>query len=289
MDALGAALPYVAAVLEKIDVGAMLLAGDRVCCANRMIGALLGLAEDQLLGMTVDDLLSHVIRIAVDPPPCLRDRRLMQASEGVVCEEFEIGPPDHGFVRWTTQAVRLPSGSALLVTCADITADAQLVAVSLRLAETDSLTALPNRRGMRRRIVQEVARARRTSRPLSLLALDVDHFKEVNDRSGHAAGDAVLRSVAKVLSDTLRGHADAAGRWGGEEFMVLLPGSTMSGAQGCAERLRRGVSELRVGDVRVTVSIGVAELGANEDMDALLRRADAQLYEAKRGGRNRVC
>jgi diguanylate cyclase (GGDEF)-like protein len=124
-------------------------------------------------------------------------------------------------------------------------------------------------------------------RPLALLALDVDHFKRINDQGGHQLGDTVLREVAQCCRDALR-ETDLAARIGGEEFALLLPGSDLEQAQQLAERLRRAIAELQL-PATVTVSIGCAELTlAMASIDALLARADEALYAAKDAGRNRV-
>jgi len=159
-----------------------------------------------------------------------------------------------------------------------------------RLATTDPLTGLSNRRHFFERGAQELRRAARYRRPLALLMLDIDHFKSVNDRFGHEAGDAVLRDLAERLRTGLR-SSDLPGRIGGEEFAALLPETTAEQAEGLAERLRAAIAASPLGPgARITVSLGVAlALPASEDsIDAVLRRADAALYRAKAGGRNQV-
>ena len=157
-----------------------------------------------------------------------------------------------------------------------------------RLALTDPVTALANRRGGEEALAREVARARRTGSPLSLVLFDIDRFKNINDRSGHAVGDRVLRGISEILSASQRG-SDLAMRWGGEEFLVLLPDVGLAGARIFAERVRENVQNLKVTDAGgITVSAGVSELVGDEDSAVALARADANLYRAKAGGRNRV-
>lgn len=157
-----------------------------------------------------------------------------------------------------------------------------------RLALTDPVTGLANRRGGEEALAREVARARRTGAPLSLVLLDIDRFKNINDKAGHAVGDRVLRGISDILSASQRG-SDLAMRWGGEEFLVLLPDVGLAGARIFAERVRENVQNLNVPDAgRITVSAGVAELMADEDSTVALARADANLYRAKAAGRNRV-
>ena len=169
----------------------------------------------------------------------------------------------------------------------------RLKQVNLALAEasfTDLLTGLSNRRAMLERINGELDRsARGRSRPALLMA-DVDHFKLVNDTYGHEMGDAVLQALAAAMRSAIRGY-DTCARWGGEEFLVLLPETEMADAVAVAEKLRRVVAQPRPeGPVlpAVTISVGVAVHREGESLSALLRRADDAMYEAKRLGRNRV-
>jgi two-component system, cell cycle response regulator len=162
-----------------------------------------------------------------------------------------------------------------------------------RLATTDMLTGLLNRRAFLDAIERERARSDRHAFPLSLLLVDVDHFKRVNDGRGHAAGDAVLRGIARVLSRVAR-KSDFVARWGGEEFVVALPQTSEAGARVAAERVRRAVAtETHAvadgGDpISVTVSIGAASSDAPWSVDQLVSSADAAMYAAKLRGRNRV-
>ncbi len=161
------------------------------------------------------------------------------------------------------------------------------------LARKDPLTGLPNRRALEEELPRAFARAMRAGASLSVVVLDVDRFKEVNDTHGHAAGDAVLAAVAARAAAALRG-SDVIARLGGEEFAVLLPGTDLARAAEAAERIRAAVAAepIVLGGalaLDVTVSLGCAALRPEEDDGrALLARADARLYEAKRAGRNRV-
>lgn len=159
-----------------------------------------------------------------------------------------------------------------------------------RQARTDVLTGLLNRRGFETQMAFALALARRSGRPLSLITVDVDHFKRVNDTFGHEAGDEVLRRLAQTLQARLR-SSDVVARVGGEEFVAMLPDTDLEGAHAIAETLVAAMDEQQdplVG--RVTVSAGVATLrGPEYESTDLMRRADAALYEAKGQGRNRVC
>jgi diguanylate cyclase (GGDEF)-like protein len=161
-----------------------------------------------------------------------------------------------------------------------------------KLATTDSLTRLHIRRSLLDRAHQEFERSRRYQRPLAVLMLDVDHFKRINDSYGHETGDRVLRVLADACRAGLR-QQDVIGRYGGEEFVAVLPETSAAVAQDTAERLRRAVEGLAVnspqGPVKVTISIGVATLNSGTNsISALINAADRALYEAKQKGRNRV-
>ncbi len=159
------------------------------------------------------------------------------------------------------------------------------------LSLTDQLTGVPNRRAFDQALDQEAARAQRHALPLTVVILDIDHFKKVNDTYGHGGGDEVLRSFARVASGSLR-RGDLLYRYGGEEFVALLPHADLSGGIAVAERLISTVAKTPVtlGStvVQVTASAGVACLGSASPAETL-SKADAALYEAKRSGRNRVC
>ena len=160
------------------------------------------------------------------------------------------------------------------------------------LSETDVLTGLPNRRALRRRLSAEVRRSVRYAAPVSLLLVDVDGLKKVNDAEGHAAGDRVIRSVAIAITEGLR-DSDFGARWGGDEFAIVTPNATGDAARSSAERLVTRVAERsRDGHPSATVSVGVATFDPADrkhvDLEAFVRAADAALYLAKTSGRNRV-
>jgi diguanylate cyclase (GGDEF)-like protein/PAS domain S-box-containing protein len=155
-----------------------------------------------------------------------------------------------------------------------------------RLARTDVLTGLANRRQAQEVLARETRRADRHGFPLSVVLLDIDHFKSINDRFGHPQGDGVLARVAASLRSTLR-EEDMVARWGGEEFLVVLPHVRLESALVCTERLRaRSPLVSEVG--QVTLSAGVAELGEGEGCHSLIDRADRALYRAKARGRDQA-
>lgn len=160
-----------------------------------------------------------------------------------------------------------------------------------QMARTDSLTGLCNRQHLMERFEAELARSCRYDRPLSVMMIDLDHFKQVNDGYGHLAGDEVLVAAASVISRTLRG-TDFVGRYGGEEFLAVLPETPLKGALDLAERLRSAMEDachrMPCGDrLEVTCSIGVAEAVCDE-VEEIIDLADAAMYAAKRAGRNAV-
>jgi diguanylate cyclase (GGDEF)-like protein len=157
------------------------------------------------------------------------------------------------------------------------------------LARRDALTGMGNRLATRERLREEFLRSQRSGLPCCVLMLDVDHFKKVNDNYGHAVGDEVLRAVAATVVTSLRG-SDFAGRFGGEEFLLLLPDTPLSQAMGVAEKIRAAVQAQHQPEVgHVTISLGVALLDvADADEDMAVQRADERLYRAKAAGRNRV-
>ena len=169
---------------------------------------------------------------------------------------------------------------------------ASLVEESQLLATIDPLTGLMNRRALLEALGAEIARAARYGHALSILLLDLDHFKSINDKHGHASGDAVLSSTGALLSKQAR-KGDMVARWGGEEFLVVLHATPAEGAQIAAERVRRAICELRVSSpagerIAVSASIGVSSFQAGDGIDPLIDRADRAMYQAKSGGRNRV-
>lgn len=169
---------------------------------------------------------------------------------------------------------------------------ATLVEESRRMATTDVLTGLLNRRAFLEWSGREVIRSQRYDDAMSVILLDVDHFKLINDRRGHAAGDVVLAAVGRFLPTMVR-SCDVVARWGGEEFVLALPSTPVVGAVDVAERIRHKLSELRILDasgeaIPVTASFGVAQLASREAFEALVDRADRGMYLAKSAGRNRV-
>jgi len=165
------------------------------------------------------------------------------------------------------------------------------------LSITDALTGAHNRRYLMEQLPRELERCRRYAYPLSVLMCDIDHFKQINDVSGHAAGDDVLQQFAARAQKSIRTNSDWISRYGGEEFLIVLPETAYEGAMFVAEKIRALIAATpfatRSGDTRVTASFGVASTGTNGPdialkVDALIRTADECLYTSKQGGRNRT-
>jgi two-component system cell cycle response regulator len=169
---------------------------------------------------------------------------------------------------------------------------ATLVEESRWMATTDALTGLLNRRAFLDSMTREVARTKRYNDSLSVILLDVDHFKQINDRRGHAAGDTVLAALGKLLNRAVR-TCDVVARWGGEEFVLVLPSTRTEGAEQVAERVRELLEDAVINDnkgerIPVTASFGVATYTVGETLEQVIDRADRAMYLAKSGGRNRV-
>lgn len=267
--------------------------------ANRAAAAILGLTSDQLLGKTAVDPDWHFLR---------EDGSVMPVAEYPVSLVFARKAPLHDYLVGVRSAPDRNARWVQVNAVPDLDADGQvrLVIVSFvdiserqhqtqqleRIVLTDALTGLATRRHFLAQAEHEISRARR-GHPLSLLLMDVDHFKSINDTHGHAAGDRALVELAELMRRVLR-DVDLAGRLGGEEFGVLLPDTDLGSAEAVAERLRAETSAAAVplegrDGLRFTVSIGVVALGpADATFAMLLARADEALYEAKRSGRNCV-
>jgi diguanylate cyclase (GGDEF)-like protein len=209
---------------------------------------------------------------------------------------------DEVFAAWKRTAVVVTSATVALcvsllwltwLLCRELRRRQSAEQELAQLAATDPLTGLANRRSLDQALHHEWFRAQRSGQPLSLLMIDIDHFKAFNDRHGHRGGDDALRSVAKVIDTHVRRPADLVARYGGEEFSVILAETDSAGARQIAEKIRMAVEQLPLvgGDVSpITVSIGISTWTTATDisLEQLLFAADKALYQAKENGRNRV-
>jgi diguanylate cyclase (GGDEF)-like protein len=156
------------------------------------------------------------------------------------------------------------------------------------MARCDGLTGLYNHRMFQETLREEINRTRRYQRPLSLIMLDIDHFKKFNDTYGHPVGDEVIKMVARTIKGMIRA-TDRAFRYGGEEFTLVLPETTCENGMILAGRVRQKVEDDRsVQNLSITISLGITDLRPDETAESFIKRADAALYAAKDGGRNRV-
>jgi diguanylate cyclase (GGDEF)-like protein len=238
-----------------------------------------GLPEDTPFTVIEDDDASAD---AEGPPPMRENVYFGDREIG----SFALAPRaiEHKNDRMLVTTIARELGGALRM--------ATLVEESRWMATTDALTGLLNRRAFLESTTREVARAKRYNEHLSVILLDVDHFKQINDKRGHAAGDMVLSAVGKLLNRTLR-TCDIVARWGGEEFVLVLPNTSLDRAEDVAERVRGELAAAVITDgngdaVPVTASFGVAAYSGAETLEQVIDRADRAMYLAKSGGRNRV-
>ncbi|HEX4337091.1 MAG TPA: diguanylate cyclase [Polyangiaceae bacterium] len=276
------------ATLANIHDGVVVLdARSSIVLANRAYADLLGLPLDGLVGMTRTQFLEHAATLAEDP--AVFNRAIERPEPGPIgaTSVFKFVHPRRRTIRRTIAPLELPDGPGNLVVWQDMTAEADLLAERERLALTDALTGIGNRRAAEQALVKAIAGAERAHTPLSVALFDIDHFKRVNDLYGHATGDEVLRRVAATL-DAAKRLTDTVARWGGEEFVAVLP-VQLDGAVVFCERVRKEIARLVCPGIgHVTISAGVASLVGKEGQESLLGRADQRLYFAKASGRNRV-
>ncbi len=260
--------------------------------ANRHYAAVYGLTPESIIGKRPEDLL---------PPDTAKylleqNARLLSGGESRQMYEGDVEVPGRGRRRFVVHRalMRDPSDRPIGIAGAmlDLTDEYQLRAELERLASTDPLTGLLNRRVFMERLEEQLLRYERDGSPVSVALLDVDHFKKVNDTYGHDFGDRVLVGLAGLLRDGVRKDIDVVARFGGEEFVVLLPDTDGPGARETADRLRAEFADLAfdspLGTRRFSASFGVADLTQGEDVTLLLKRADEALYRSKADGRNRV-
>jgi diguanylate cyclase (GGDEF)-like protein/PAS domain S-box-containing protein len=240
--------------------------------------SVLELVHPDFLQIVMDRVKAHMESGIVSPP---HEAKLIKLDGTVIDVQLQGTP------------IQYPGMDAVQVTVLDITGRKKLEKKLDQLSRTDPLTGLSNRRDFQEHAERELARSRRFQTPLSVLMLDIDNFKQVNDLFGHAGGDGVLKVLSQSCRTALRKN-DIASRWGGEEFAILMPETTAEAAFEVAERWRRELSEAAVlladgQTIKFTVSIGVSTLvDADANVDDLLKRADLALYEAKNMGRNQV-
>jgi diguanylate cyclase (GGDEF)-like protein/PAS domain S-box-containing protein len=267
---------------------------------------------EQLLGWRADSWVSvndWAERMHADDRQKTVDYCVAQSQQGLDHEadyRALTRDGDHVWIRDVVHVIRRPDGSveALVGFMFDVTARKraedkimQLQRELEVLSYRDSLTGLANRRMFDAMFPVEWAKARATGEPLSLVVVDIDYFKQYNDQYGHLQGDACLRRVANTMDASASRARDLCARWGGEEFVLLLPSTERDAARNVAERCRKLLFQEAIAHERsrvsdqVTVSLGVGTIvpGPQDDPHAFLDRVDRRLYQAKAAGRNRLC
>lgn len=263
----------------------------KVLRINEPFAAISGVDKDAAVGKTCGELFNNSL--------CNSDAcplKVIKKTKERVQEEFEYVDENgqvHNYVLSANPFFGLAGELVGIVeNYRDVTEQKKLENSLREMATTDGLTGVFNRRHYLSLSEKDCRRVRRYGFPLSLIMFDIDHFKKVNDTYGHAAGDQVLIETCNIAQQQLR-DSDILGRIGGEEFAITLVECDQDQALRVAERLRKafakGGVESSCGEVRFTVSLGVAQVAPGEDLASLMRRADAALYEAKETGRNRVC
>jgi diguanylate cyclase (GGDEF)-like protein len=239
-------------------------------------------------------LKAHAQDFFIDPDEAQKIHHLVNSVHDVREVEAQLKTAQGRVFTAEIAAIRIDyaGAPAILFSMNDISERKKLEAELFHQANTDSLTGLSNRRHFMFQAEQEWRRARRFGRDMSVIMMDLDHFKTINDTFGHAVGDVVLERLTRAGQESLR-ESDSMGRLGGEEFAILLPETDLVAAKEVAERLLAHIAETPIETsyktLNCTTSLGVAHMQKDdESIDDLLHRADLALYHAKRDGRNRV-
>jgi diguanylate cyclase (GGDEF)-like protein/PAS domain S-box-containing protein len=273
------------------DGFALFDAESRIISCNPAFAALHGCPAEELVGSSIGDCVAQLSRHGPHPPGSETARQVSEArlrahyrADGT---PFELQLGNRWFVIRENRTV---NGMTTLV-CSEITHLKRIQDELERLATIDVLTELANRRHFVDQATRLLARCRDEAVPAALLMFDIDRFKLINDRHGHAVGDHALCRMAAICREQLR-PMDLVARWGGEEFVVLLPRLTLDDATLVADRLRRAVAGTLIraaaADIGFTISIGLVGCSPDEPLEALINRADAALYDAKLKGRDRI-
>lgn len=274
---------FLQSLLAALPVGIFIIdpASHRIEEANLEAAAMIGAAPEEIAGRSCWEFFPQsagICPITTSNEEIDRSERLLRRKDG-----REI------LVLKTVKRLRTDSGEKLVETFIDISERKYLEEELYRLSITDPLTGAYNRRYFLEMLEREIERKQRTGHSFALIMLDLDHFKSINDRFGHAAGDRVLKSLVTAFKERLR-KTDCLARWGGEEFVILLPDTTAAGAASLAEELRHRLSQMEIPGVgHVTASFGVTGYCSGDTVETIIQRVDSMLYRAKENGRNCVC
>lgn len=274
---------YDSVLITTADLGR-----PRIVYVNPAFCDMTGWERDEVIGKTPAILQGE----RTDRRVTDRLRRSLEAGrsfEGRTINYRKNGQPFH--IEWRTSPVRDAEGRVThyLAIQRDVTAQVRLLQRLRNQAQIDRLTELLNRETGERELEEQIDRAQHEGEKLSVVLLDIDHFKRINDEHGHARGDEVLERIGRLISQRLN-RQDIGMRWGGEEFLLGLLETDIEGASQAAESFRGLIESSRFEDgLTVTASFGVAELQAGETLRSVFERADAALYRAKDQGRNRAC
>lgn len=284
VEALKARVRWLTGILDQsADAIVCTDAERRVTMFSRGAEKMLGYRRDEVLGKPAEELY-------LDPAEREKLLRLLAKKGSVMDYETRLRRRDGKSIHISLTLSYLRDGNGRIIGTVGISKDIRKRKVLehklKKLATADQLTALYNRAHFNTRIQEEIERARRLRRPLALILLDLDGFKEYNDSKGHLAGDSVLRGVGRILLQACRRYVDSAFRYGGDEFTILMPDTAAEGAFALAERVRGEVEWALMPDI--SVSIGVSELREGQDWRAFLQAADKAMYSAKTEGGNRT-
>ncbi len=275
------------AILDSAVDGVLLMdkQKSRFIQANSAICEMLGYRPDELYNLGITD-----IHPEESLPEVFRQFERQTRGEIFVAQNLPVKRKDGSiFIADISSAPMTLSGRTIMVGFFhDVTERKRIEEKMQLLATTDSLTGIANRRAFMAQLDSEIERAHRYGTPLALVMYDIDYFKQINDNFGHDVGDSILQAITEVVKNNVRA-VDTVARWGGEEFMILMPESDLSSACIVAEKLREEVAGHPFEQVNnLTVSFGVTDFKSNEDVDTLLKRVDDALYKAKENGRNSV-
>ncbi len=268
-------------VLENLRIALLIMDQNRkILFVNKMVKKMTLYSQEELIGKGIQETL-----FALFHPECSMEK-LFSSDQ---CEFNALLRRKDGsefFAHCIGQVLKVEEDFFIIFTFIDITKRKLLEQKLFIAANTDALTGLYNRRFIYEAFKQTKAISDRYQVPFSVIFLDLDYFKLINDLYGHDTGDRILIEVAKVLKKNLR-KSDLAGRWGGEEFLILLPHTNLSSALRVAEKIREEIKNLKVPPVEgITASFGVAEYKEGESVEEIIKRADLALYKAKDEGRN---